>query len=1338
MKRLGIGITIAWMSVLASQTSQASQICQATMAPQEAWQFASSFTRAMKIAKARGDLPGMRDAYEAYYWNFARFCDENDGTEPLGLEFRTYCNTDCHVQLAEYHLFFAKDIEYYFGRATSGADQANLLEPAQIQEHVNQGIRFVESGLQLLNGDLSDTGDADQQEAQDNAFNEYLLHGASFELLKAKLFMAMGDVWYKNLSEKRIRRLYRIIDEVVDDPEQDAPDELAEARAAYRAAQFGLNEALLAIPDLPYFNSLYLEANVLVDQLRQRTESLNGGLIFIGIDPDEYKLIDIASLNQELEQLKIKAEGLESRIEDSIRAFLSAKLQGELNPIENENLLRQASLSVSTYKIAQRENLAEKQRIALEDKRNDFQNTAGQFERERIKAEMTYMLKRDLEEMKNRVSSLETKREIDVLSFEQGQQVQQINDLRWMMNWKISVNNLEMQIMSLESQVHMLNNRDLPKLEKQLEQLTENLLQMDLQKSNAQNNWNLAATQIDLLHLEKEKVRIQSKNLLSNQICEIEHRMASLGGPSVVLVPFSWIDDSDTKQCVLPTSDQLSLLAQKCEAQELLEQVQIQTMADLLLCIIGTPLLPQAIINDLDASLRAYPSVAESEYPNGVQSYDENRCGLIRGNFSQLSDQEIATLFDVSQQTFQKKLEQAAQQKTLLENAKNRLEDMILYLDLQFAEQIAASLADGITRLATMKSGLDSFEQMIGQITTRVDTITGQAAGTITVNLSAEKLMLNLQQMSSVNDTILTSINMAHSGAEALFWWLQNKEEIKNKIASIKDEIEGLELEKDLQTLAIAQSVLELSKTGLNLSGQLQSELIARDLGNISCDLDQVQIESEIDQLRLRKAALIAEVLTKGLDNSVLDKEIDKQELIQSTEANNQQFYASRIREYEIEEEKVKTEIDAIRGNEEKGIIGLLERYQQQIDKLANLLGDLDKDSNELEKEQRVLATLESEIFQKSIALTESEIGYVNNMIAKNTTHTEQMKNLLEQIDEQRILEQDTTAEIVGLYKNLFDSLDVERQEMLNTAERSYQHTAENQSLEAFLSNQELVTQLTSGVPSFIEAKQRIMERSNYLLMLLKNRFKAAKATIDVGTAFGLSSREDSVALVRTAADVDTALFNLRSDAIDNQTIVPAEVVKITIPRDSGLMRQLQTEGRAMFEISPIGAGQVNDFGHFVLWHPVFGEAGAFTVLDMMVTVDFDNNHCMSRHIELVHEGSGFRFVDDAEFGAFPVFSSGLPREHNPIAHSGTDKGARFDEFKKFWERQFSLYGFLRGAVQPPYDPEALLPLLGVPTLGGYEIKLVPIYPLDSNADPSLCSWTNATIDLYLAYSMAD
>jgi hypothetical protein len=523
---LGFALALAGA---ADRATAAYQVCGVTYTNQATATAAISaqtmdFVRRMKIAKAQGDILGMNALYNSYFTYFAAKCD---GSNPPKDEFRQVCGVDCHVQLAEYHLFEASDIEYYSSQATSAANPA-LLTPEAMAAHVVAGVALVESATVLLNR-TSSAGD----------FRDYLKAIGHINVLKAKLYMAAGDAWYKAVSEKRVARLAYLVSSAIDtDPDEPPPgfpvagsSMLEQARAGYDAALWGLNEALMEIPDEHYFDSLNLEAHDLVSELKLRRDSLQRGLIFIGIDPDEYKLMNIADLKSRLQDTAVRVMGLEGQIETVVRTYLAAAQEIAAANVENRQQLASQSIGLSSYKVAVIENLADQQRQLLSTKIDDLAAASTGYEREYRRAELMFTMDKQVGEVKSRLAHLQGTQEVDALNFKQQQVVQRINDLQWVMNQDVATTNLLLQIDSLSS-TFVTMDRDVEKAELELQQIGTRI-------ARAHNDIQFATNDAEDNQGEKSKLEAQ-KGPIFNQtlrgaaaaICQVEARLLRLEGPA--------------------------------------------------------------------------------------------------------------------------------------------------------------------------------------------------------------------------------------------------------------------------------------------------------------------------------------------------------------------------------------------------------------------------------------------------------------------------------------------------------------------------------------------------------------------------------------------------------------------------------------------------------------------------------------------------------------------------------------------------------------------------------------------------------------------------------------
>ena len=1285
----------------------------------------------MKIAKAQGDLFGMNDLYASYYTAFSSHCDSSN---PPKEEFRGVCNIDCHVQLAEYHLFEAGDMEYYLSKAVGNGSPA-LLKPEQLAAHVLAGVALVESASILLSRSNTSTD-----------FRDYLQALGHINILKAKLYMASGDAWYKAVSEKRVARLAYLTTKAIDLDQADPPpgfpiagaSMLQEAAAGYDAALWGLNEALMEIPDEHYFDALTLEATKLVRELQARRDSLARGLIFVGIDPDDYSLISIPNLKSRLQEAAASTKALESQIDSVLKAYFANAKQIQDANVNNQQALAAQSIGVSSYKVASLENLADRQRQELTSSIDLLNSANTGYEKEYRRADLAFTMQRQLAEAQNKLDRLKGTQEVDTLNFQAQQVVQRINDLQWVLNQDVSTTGLLLQLDTLNS-TFVTFDRDVEKARYEKEQVAQRILRARADIQSAQRAIANDQGEIQRLEARRGPIFAASYHGAAANICSVEAKLLRLKGPAAIPQPFSWVENGATQTCASLAQaggisldpnlgTQASYIQKRCDAKTVLNQLNMTTAADALICVLGADALPPSIKSALTTYLR------DTKTAQDITQYEQAHCETFKqacqNLFDASSDVSCDKTFASARALYGERLKLAQQQRTAARNLLDTLTQIHLWMIQEIETETSLRIKNASAweaERAALAAAQDAAAKL-PKVTT--GTLAGPMGGGI---------MLDFSWMSAVPaaQAAATAAKEVHEAVQTAQTWTQYVFSVQQKISEM-----GLQIQKAEQALAqaevggqiekyqTAQALMELSGRSLDFSSRLAAALAEIEDTSLDCNNQAAALNAEVASLQLEHESLMAQADVTLQENDLFAIDIQRNtRLIQTSNASIANLN-SQITEFSLELEELQQEIDAINGTDT--LVGLRQRTQAQVDKLSALLGRLHAASDEVHAMQSVRDTLQSDLFKKTTALNATEIEYLQTILSDNVSYT---KDMLSRIDTIEATDESITtlkSQLNNIYQQVYAAVASERTNMLCTAEQAYAGTAANPVEQIYLTNDELAANLTKGIPDYLQEKRALLESANYQLGLLYTRIRALTSAVTPDAVFGIANDSAPLSYARTGQDIQDALDSASGDVFRNQALIQTEVVGIDILSTSGLGRQLQLERSAEFEITPAAKSHMAEVGYFGLWHRAFNEANALTVLDMRLLVVFAKVGCMEREFKLTHQGSGFRFVGRSGGGAEPLLVAAPPRTV-PLKYYRLD--SEITEFNNAWKPLMSLLGFWNNEVQLSYDRETLLPFLGVPVIGAYRVELPEA--LNENSGDSTCTYDNASFRLVVAYALA-
>lgn len=1201
-----------------------------SLADNEAHIHVAKLIRNLKIYKAGGDLAGMNDSYNDLYTLLYQCNGQND---KLGEKFRKFCGYDCHIQLAEYQYFMASDVQYYFNTDNRNVKN-DILEPKNLLKHANKGIIFIESGKKLIA--------STKENSNKGSFRQFVSKAANFNILGAKLYMAQGDSWYKSLSEARIHRLYNIVETTLNEQNTSTTSSTtSQAEVSYKEALWAINEAMLEIPEESYFDSLRLEFDHLTKDLQRRRKSIREGLLFIGIDPEEYKLVRIPQIKNKLSQLTTRISNLEEKISTSIKTFANANERGDLLDVAQNKELRQQSLSLGAYKIAKIEVMAQAHETALKDEIEAVRSQQKGFSRERSKIELQFSLTLKLKELQQRLEKLNNQKEIHILSFEKDNVVQKINDLKWVMNWEIAKSNLDMQIFSMDNQVIQLE-RDISRNQNELQKITERLKSVELKKDISIASIEKAKLNIESFEEERTNIYDSNKRSMAASICEIETRIAHLR-KDAIQEKFSWKDkDGYIRFCkeVASDLDREKFQKERCELRTDSTLSSINNTADLLICVIGIDNLSNSIKNNMTK--------------NGIDINNRN-CNSIN------PDNNLKKLA----QDIYKQQEVIAKEK--VENLKDQIDNLKEeikvfkqeFQNLTFEKKLLDRTARNARAIFIAAASIPEDGVSLGALA-------GPMGGAIQITT---KKTGGAAVASGILSEALAKWQTDLAFGQTRFEFNQTKNQMLRIVTQLEDSLDQTTIENNIQALHASQAIVEITGRSLDLSGRLQSALAEHSLNKLECDQLPDELEVEISQLNFKRQSLIAQIEVGNLKNQLIQNQIDSQNAAITQEEANIKILESDATQLKMEQEQINRDTKAL----EK----LITRNQIQKGNIQSLQAGLSNDESDLDRKIRLKKTLESDIFKNTIIDLDGEINYVTAAMDDNTNNTKKLLTLISKQENADVIESGFQRQILGKYQDIYADISNEREKMIATAEKSIEITTQGEEKELFISTQDMIASLTKGIPGFVETKRRLIEQANYLMILLNNRIKSVNVLVNAEASLGLAGQGEGFTYLRTADSLQSSLDEDSWDSFTNQAQIPTKVAEIIIPSSSGLGRALQSNQRAKFEISPMADGLMEELGHFVLWNKVFSAPKAMTIIDMVLKVEFDNNQCRRSGYTLEHKGWGYKFtpgVNNTTSNATLVTGSERYQIGNYFLSSDTEQISTWTDF---WDLQrLSLMGF--------------------------------------------------------------
>lgn len=789
---------------------------------------AKKFIGDMKIAKVRGDIKAMTDAFVTFS-PIAESCKE---------KLKNFCTFDCHIQLAEFHLFMASEISYYYSKASSDSD-VQLLKPEDLESHVNDGLAVVKRAQSIV----ATNGKGD--------FRDFLKRNAQFHLIKAKLLVASGDNWYQTISSARIERLKYINGSATEKPGQSSESESSNqniAKAQYEEAMWTLQEAIIDVPEETMFDGIRSEVLSLVHDVERRLNSLNKGFLFLNIDPEQFTSLSISKLRDELTTLGSKIQAVETKIEGVIQNWIEAKGNQDVNKINEMRRSKDMSINSSSYKIAKMEGAAKEFTEQISQQLQELNSQEQGYEYEIRRKKAIFGLKSKLAELTHRQDIIEKRKDIDILSFKGDKLGREISNLQWLINWNVAKANLELQLSTFESQISEHESR---------KSIYGNKIdQVELQKSAYENRKKISNARIaeynssiKLNETERDKIYKENLKSLEAKICTHVINMKYLSRTE--LTEYEFVES----ECDIDIADKLSskqYLEKTCELRKNLAEENVTTVKDAL-CRVGIDNIPNHIIEDNELS-----------------------CGNVT-EFSRAKE-----IFEMEMDLAEKEISNNAAKrdriKKQLETLRDNFRDMkTLKASLKATEAVAAAAymtSATFPKTTTCACGLAAGVSVTTDLSKAASVAFSIAKGALEHGIDWKEFEIKYHnQIDQLNSDLNTAI--ANLSAENFAKQIKNKRAIK--------------------------ALAEITGRSLNLSQELVEAALKEESVTVDCDKNGADLNQQIEVIQSEYEGLIAETKKLKLRKSNIDLAIESENRNIRIEQTNIKNYDLSLAELDIE-----------------------------------------------------------------------------------------------------------------------------------------------------------------------------------------------------------------------------------------------------------------------------------------------------------------------------------------------------------------------------------------------------------------------------------------------------
>ncbi|HYX33286.1 MAG TPA: hypothetical protein VE954_09245 [Oligoflexus sp.] len=1165
--------------------------------------------------------------------------------------------------------------EYYYFQAADVPYYLNTTRPdLQAPERL---LEFATQGIDFIKNNRA----ASKDEAPGD-FRDYLLKGGFLNLLLTRLYMTAGDILYQQTSEPRLQRLQYLTAEATG--RELEKDYLKDAQAFYNKANWELQSAALEIPQSDaFFSSLAVDSLSLQNELGQRLNSIKKGYLFLDIDPEEFTQVPFAELRLKLDDVMGRLLMAEQNIESLRSRWVDAKAGNDVEKINEDLRKRDVSVAQSAYRIAQLEGLASKMSDEISSKLNSVEASKDSLAYEQNKFEFQFQLKLKMEELDNRAVVIEKQNEIEMLQIDQTKTERKLNDLRWFMDWQIAVTNLKIQVSQLESEIANLDS-----------QIKVN----DNRKNQAENRKGINDLSINSSHktkedslnqetaLRREKVEIAEQQLigLESQICSTHVRLSFLG----MTPPAYRFKKYD---CQIPqfTISETQYNEQMCGAKGLREQMstqEIKTVANAL-CQIGIDTIPAEFQKD--------PEVAS----------------MIVGCPGKLNGQ---TSKDFANAILTKELNLANAEIHAATEARNRM--IATIKEIQKIINISNGTRGG---LELALSGLEAAAVGLTMIPETTVCICGLGSGTST-------------RFPAPKEGALIAVDALRGKLDRFVNWAQFQAENQKEILNLNNQLK--EYENSLETVRFStevrkyhslQAIAEITGQSLNTRNQVLERMLQKGMTVLDCRKQVESTKENVASVTAEHSRLVAEVAALGYRNENLDLSIASELLKRQREDNTIGILELENKNLQLDIASIETETETLR------------KVKTHANSRKTLLTNLQSDVNDMEKKGMELSTAVTELENmrkdKVVALSNTEIDQVKKVIQNNQSFTQNMVQFADRAYKLEVLDLDLRNELLAFKSKIAGDVASERGKIIDSLNAQEKVLSSGAREKVFLASEENMAEFEKGVPAFVQEKRDRLKEANRLLILLRNQVNNL-AALKGENPLSLS-HTDPVITVKNHTDAVKIKSLLELPLWDNKQQIITKTARITVPFDSAFARQLASQQRASFEISPFSRGQMDGLGYYSMWSTDFdGDAHGLSqnllLIDMNMVVKVSNcPDAESKRFVIKHSGQGVVFKEASETDAtmLPQLVISASRKYAPSYYTPSD--LTVDNIRAFWTKTFFINNFLKGDPPPNFSGMGSIPpLLGLPLIGQYEITL-------DNPNEG-CSYQNAGFTLYFTYAV--
>ena len=1256
IRRFFLILVLALAAALPGRGAEAQQCLD--VSAEEAQLHAAELVTLLQIATFRGDLKYMSDVapeLESYL--------DSCGSDPGG-RLAQVCGFDCHLQLARYRLFLASDLPFLSTAGVLSRD-STLLSPQNAQQHAEDGIAVVERGLKLL---------ARQQGSgeEEDAFRTYTRQLVGLSSVKIRLRMTVGDTWYQTMSEARVKSLGFAVSEALEvipgAALEDQPN-LHKAHTQYEFALWTLIETKTDIPAEQSYDDLRADLAILEGELQARMESLRRGMIFLNIDPVAFTTIPFEELQQALDRTKRDLEAVEARMEAIVREWSAASEGQATRAIDERRVVRGQKVNLLAHQIGKLETEAQILTGEVQQEISALDAELDTFSRRQQIRNLEIALSTKIAEFENRRQQLQERQALDLIAITKEAEIERRAELRWMLSFEMTRMNLDLQVSSLESQIGEYD-RQLARNRTQLETLARQRAILETRIVDAQNSIEGAQQRIERIDLTQVEVHALRRSVIREDICGVENQLAFIG--ETLDSPFTpALPGEEPCDVVSPSFTRVEYQETMCGTDSepglraKLNDARILGRAFVLKCVIGDPV-----------ELAELEPMAEAStlIDSGMSLEDELDTVSCNG-FSQTEVDFAKGIYDAEKALLEK-------QRFGLEQQRDKVNEQ-----LDFVSGWASDFQNTILGLQTGLAVVQGAYAALAGVPETTVAAAGMASGVYTT-IKVDKPAYAVMEAARV------ALNTALAFGKINIQTESQVRAFATQLTNIREANERIDFEKAVKALALHRAHFQLAGKRAEGLQAIKDLELQGSMAAVDCENAQLGIDEQVARLTAQHTRMLATMELQAEENALLDFDRLQQEgLIER--------YFNEIDILRLELEKLAlNEAQLTEDNAQLG--ALVGAAQGRINRIELTRATVEGLAEESQQVTTVIAELRQRQADQQLAISNSELAFVEARIRGEEGNTEQLVNALQGSIELVGQRAELKAQIEQVQADMLGQVAEQREQMVNLASEIDDPDERRQ---LFIASQETLSELLRGIPDYISAKRTSLTTANRLLHLMRQRYSLV---------LGITGRREDYPLtyVKDAAQLTALVSEIEGQRFFDETEIPIEVARVVVPSQSGFVKKLALDEEVTFEISPFAGSDdaMREAGFFVIWDDKFRERKTMTLIDVLIGAQYTCTGAQWNTYTLRHLGSGtvFRPLAEGSPVTVPERIIGPSRGGQHTFYNMAANEADLNRVLSYWQfNRFAARKFPR-MPGPPNDQDAILPFLGAPVYGTYKLAVNP------------------------------